>query len=140
MDASQVSPSDRHRNGRTKSAQRSRVGNGSALLSGDVDQRSVWCRRLKELISDHIGDLGGEANTSVAERSIVRRASTLEVELELLECRFAQDGQASALDLDLYQRCSGNLRRLLEAVGLQRRARDVTDDVLARALREELSP
>jgi len=29
--------------------------------------------------------------------------------------------------MDLYSRCSANLRRLLEAVGLQRRPRGVTD-------------
>jgi hypothetical protein len=46
-------------------------------------------------------------------------------ELEQLERRFALAGQAAAQDLDLYQRTAGNLRRLLEAVGLQRRARPV---------------
>jgi hypothetical protein len=48
------------------------------------------------------------------------------VELEQLEAKFALSGQADASDLDLYVRASGNLRRLLEAVGLQRRARDVS--------------
>jgi hypothetical protein len=39
--------------------------------------------------------------------------------------------QASADDLDLYIRASGNLRRLLEAVsvGIQRRPKDVTPSV-----------
>jgi hypothetical protein len=35
-------------------------------------------------------------------------------------------GEAAADEIDLYARVSGNLRRLLEAVGLQRRPRDVT--------------
>ena len=48
-------------------------------------------------------------------------------ELEFLEARFATAGDgAKPDDLDLYLRASNNLRRLLEAVGLQRRARDVT--------------
>ena len=48
-------------------------------------------------------------------------------ELEFLEARFANAGDgAKPDDLDLYLRGSNNLRRLLEAVGLQRRARDVT--------------
>jgi hypothetical protein len=34
--------------------------------------------------------------------------------------------QARENDLDLYQRTAGNLRRLLEAVGLQRRPREVS--------------
>jgi hypothetical protein len=43
-----------------------------------------------------------------------------------LEARFALAGEASERDLDLYQRTAGNLRRLLEAVGIQRRAKDIT--------------
>jgi hypothetical protein len=107
------------------SRQRSRVTNGSALLPG-VDGRSAWIRRCKDVIELHLADLGGDANTSAAERSIIRRASVLTVELEQLEAKFAQAGQASAEDLDLYQRTAGNLRRLFEAIGLQRRARDVS--------------
>ena len=119
------SPAARRKIGRPKDAQRSRVANGSALLPG-VDGRSAWVRRCKELVADHIADLGGEDNCSAAERSIIRRAAVLTTELERLEVKFALAGQANADDLDLYQRTAGNLRRLLEAVGLQRRARDVT--------------
>jgi hypothetical protein len=107
------------------SRQRSRMTNGSALLPG-VDGRSAWVRRCKDIIEAHLSDLGGEDNTSAAERSLIRRASVMTVELERLEARFAAAGEASAEALDLYQRTAGNLRRLLEAVGLQRRARDVT--------------
>jgi hypothetical protein len=110
---------------RRKDPQRSRIANGSALLPG-IDGRSAWIRRCKELIADHISDLGGEDNTSAAERSIIRRASVLTIELERLELTFAQAGKASADDLDLYQRTAGNLRRLLESVGLKRVPRDIT--------------
>ncbi len=109
---------------RPDKAQRSRVANGSALLAG-VDGRSLWVRRCKELIADHLSDLGGGDNASAAERSIIRRACVLTVELERLEAKFANAGQASDSDLDLYQRTAGNLRRLLEAVGLRRRPREV---------------
>lgn len=112
----------------TKPPARSRVTNGSALLSG-VDGRSTWARRLRDLIELHVGDLGGEAAVSAAERSIVRRAATLTVELERLEARFAVAGEASKDDLDLYSRVAANLRRLLEAIGLERRPRDVTPDL-----------
>jgi hypothetical protein len=47
--------------------------------------------------------------------------------LERLEAKFAEAGEASPDDLDLYQRTAGGLRRLLECVGLQRRLRDVTN-------------
>jgi hypothetical protein len=108
-----------------KNAQKSRISNGSALLSG-VDGRSPWVRRCKDIIAAHLSDLGGLDNTSTAERSIIRRASVMTVELERLEARFAVAGEASERDLDLYQRTAGNLRRLLEAVGIKRQARDIT--------------
>lgn len=114
----------------TKPTHRSRVTNGSAVLPG-VDGRSVWMRRLRDLIDLHLSDLGGDDSVSAAERSIVRRAATLTVELERMEGTFALAGEATPDALDLYQRTAGNLRRLLEAVGLQRRPRDVTPTVEA---------
>ena len=82
-------------------------------------------RRCRDLIAAHTTDLGGVDNCSAAERSIIRRASVLTVELERMERQFALDEQASPDDLDLYQRTAANMRRLLEAVGLQRRARTI---------------
>jgi hypothetical protein len=81
------------------------------------------------LIELHVSDLGGDDVVTAAERSIIQRAATLTVELERMEARFAVDGGASPQDLDLYQRTAGNLRRLLESVGLQRRAKDITPDL-----------
>ncbi len=107
---------------------RSRLSNGLARLS-DVDGRSMWARRLRDVVAAHIADLGGEAATSEAERSIIRRAATLTTELERLEARFASAGEAAPADLDLYQRTAGNLRRLLESVGLKRVPKDVTPDL-----------
>ncbi|MCJ2052797.1 hypothetical protein [Methylobacterium sp. J-070] len=91
-----------------------------------ADGRSAWARRMRDLMALHLSDLGGEAAVSAAEKSIIRRAATLTVELERMEERFATDGEADADALDLYSRTSGNLRRLLEAIGLRRRPRDVT--------------
>src|SRR5262245_61262483 len=86
---------------------RSRVTNGKTLLQG-IDGRSMWVRRLRDLINLHLVDLGGADHASEAEKSIVRRAAALTVELERLELRFAQAnlaGQApDPMDLDLYQR------------------------------------
>jgi hypothetical protein len=67
---------------------RSRITNGNALLPG-TDGRSTWVRRAKDIIGEALADLGGIDNTSAAERSIVRRAATLTVELERLEQKFA---------------------------------------------------
>jgi hypothetical protein len=118
-------PLERPQAGGRKDPQKSRITNGSTLLPG-VDQRSAWVRRCKDIIAAHISDLGGVDNTSAAERSIVRRAAVLTTELERLEVKFASVGEASTEDLDTYSRVSANLRRLLEAIGLRRRPRDVT--------------
>jgi hypothetical protein len=53
------------------------------------------------------------------------RAQRNAAPLERLEAKFATAGEASADDLDLYQRAAGNLRRLLESIGLQPRAKDI---------------
>jgi hypothetical protein len=124
-----TSPSDRP----TKDARKSRITNGSVLLPG-VDGRSAWARRAKDILAAHLSDI---PDASAAERSIIRRASVLTVELERLEATFACAGEADPETLDLYGRTSGNLRRLLEAVGLQRRARD-TGLTLNDILREDL--
>jgi hypothetical protein len=125
-------PAGRPKVGTIKHPGRSRITNGSAFLPG-IDGRSAWIRRAKDLIGEHLSDLGGPHNASAAERSITRRVAVLSVELEHLEARFATAGSASAEDLDLYQRTANSLRRLLEAVGLQRRPRDVTPDPLVYA-------
>jgi hypothetical protein len=103
-------------------AQKSRLTN-RALLPG-IDGRSAWVRRCKDVIAAHLADL---PDATAAERSIVRRAAVLTTELERLEAKFAEAGEALPDDLDLYQRTAGGLRRLLEAVGLERRLRDVTN-------------
>jgi hypothetical protein len=136
---------DQQRGVSVSARQRSRIANGSALLPG-IDNRSAWVRRCKEVIAAHLSDLGGADNTSAAELSLIRRASTLTVECERLEAKFATAGAASTDDLETYQRCANSLRRLLESIcsgTLQRRARDVTpepDQYLARLPTEEPVP
>jgi len=103
---------------------RSRVTNGKSLFVKGGDGRGPWARRLRDVVEAHLSDLGGLDNVSEAERSIVRRAAVLTVELERLEAKFAI-GKGSDNDLDLYQRTAGNLRRLLESIGLDRRPREV---------------
>jgi hypothetical protein len=100
---------------------RSAVTNGSRLLV-DGDGNSAWSRRYRDLVAAHAVDLGGADLLSEAQKSLIRRASTLEVELEAMEARLSK---GEAIDLDLFQRAAGNLRRLLESIGLRRVAREV---------------
>jgi hypothetical protein len=73
-----------------------------------------------------VNDLGGPDRVSAAERAIVRRAAVLIIELERLEVRFAEEVAPKAADVDLYARGASHLRRLLQALGLERRAKDVS--------------
>lgn len=112
---------------------RSRITNSHGLLPS-VDGRSTWARRLRDLIAQHVSDMGGEDACSTAELSLVRRAATLTIELERLELRFHMNDGAKRWELEAYQRSANTLRRLLQAIGLQRRMRDVTptlDEYLA---------
>ena len=106
---------------------RTKITNGVRILPG-VDGRSMWVRRFRDVRALHLADLGGEDAVSEAEKSIVRRAACLTVELERMEMMFAQD-DAEPWRLEVYSRMAGNLRRLLESVGLQRRAKDITPDL-----------
>ena len=60
---------------------------------------------------------------SEAELSLIKRCSTLELELEQAEGRLSMGEQ---IDLDIYIRATGTLRRTLETLGLKRVPRDVT--------------
>jgi hypothetical protein len=62
---------------------------------------------------------------------LVRVSAALACELERLEASFAQSEGADKEALDLYGRAAGNLRRIYESLGLQRRARDVTPTLSA---------
>jgi hypothetical protein len=107
-----------------KPTARSRVTNGSELLPG-VDGRTLWVRRFRDVLALHLSDLGGESSTSEAEKALARRAACLIVELEQMEVRFAEAGSADGNLLERYQRAANTLRRLLESLGLGRRAKPV---------------
>ena len=81
-------------------------------------------RRWRDLTELHAGDLGGEAYLSEAQKSLCRRAATLEVNLEQLE---AVMSEGKGCDLDVYNRLAGNLRRIFETIGLERKAKPIQD-------------
>ncbi len=124
MDITSTSPAGRRRLKLTP--QRGCITNGSSLLPG-VDSRSAWVRRAKDVIAQHLRSISGARKTPLPPSGqLVRRAAVLTTEMESLEARFAQGGAAKAVDLDLYIRASGDLRRLLGAIGLRRRSRDIS--------------
>jgi hypothetical protein len=105
---------------------RSAITNGKRLVR-EVDARSAWMRRLRDLIDAHTADLGGEDLCSEAEQRLIRRSALLTLQCEMYDQKFAlHDGEASPTDIEIYQRLTNTLRRTLESLGLQRRSRDVT--------------
>jgi hypothetical protein len=117
---------------------RSAVTNGKSLFV-EADGRSAWARRYKDLVEAHVADLGGIDQLSEAQKQLVRRAATIEAELE------RQEGALSAgesIDLDAFGRGTNTLRRLLETLGLQRVAKNVTPslaDIIARHGKKDAS-
>jgi hypothetical protein len=101
---------------------RSAVTNRKRLFV-DGDGRSPWARRWRDLVELHAGDLGGINMLSEAQFSLIKRAATIEVELELSEGKMSM-GQD--VDLDVFTRSASHLRRILETLGIERRPRDVT--------------
>jgi hypothetical protein len=61
-----------------------------------------------------LDDLGGEAHASAAQFALAKRAATLEIELERMEATLSSGG---SIDLEVFNRISGGLRRLLETLG-----------------------
>jgi hypothetical protein len=109
------------RNGRKRLAPslacfKSAITNGSALLH-DVDGRSATMRRLRDIIHAHTADLGGTDTLSEGQRAILRRAALLQLQLEMMEQKFAQreDNSANSKEIETTN-ASGALRRLLESL------------------------
>jgi hypothetical protein len=92
---------------------------------------------MRDTLGAMMAHLGGEDYASEPQRMLSRRVAALEAELIYLEDGFARcrsEGRGPEMaDLDLYSRMASGQRRLLEAIGLTRIARDVTPDPLTYA-------
>ena len=116
---------------RRRKVQLSRSRLAKAALGGghlrNVDGRAFGMRRLRFLVGSHTADLGGEQAITTAQATLIDRAAMLTVLLELTEQSFVQKQfKVSGQALIDYQRCVSTTRRLLESLGLERRARDIT--------------
>jgi hypothetical protein len=114
-------------------ALKSKVTNGKKVFAIGGDARGAWTRRWKDLTELHCIDLGGADRASEAQLSLIRRAAAITVQLEQMEARMSE-GDLS-VDLDLYNRLSGNLRRFFETLGVESKPRligDTLDDILDR--------
>jgi hypothetical protein len=102
---------------------KSKVTNGNRVFAVGGDGRGAWSRRWKDLVELHVADSGGYDFMTEAQLSLCRRAATLEIQLEQLECHMSQGDD---VDVEMYGRIASHLRRILETLGVERRPRDVT--------------
>lgn len=100
---------------------RSRVTNGKQLLA-EADGNSDWARRYRDLLGLHASDCGGADYLSEGKKQLIRRIATLELQCEIYEAALSRGEE---IDFDMYNRISGNLRRMLDTLGLDRVARNV---------------
>ena len=103
---------------------RSRVTNGVSILP-NVDGRTLWVRRYRDINALLLSDRGGDEAASEAEKMLIRKAACIAVELERRETQFAEAGEASDNQIEVYQRSANSLRRLLESIGLKRSAKTI---------------
>jgi hypothetical protein len=101
---------------------RSAITSGRKLFT-EGDPNSAWSRRYHDLVVGHCSDLGGIDALSDAQLSLIRRAASIECELERLDAMLSTGAEVS---LDVYGRGASHLRRILESLGLERKCRDVT--------------
>lgn len=102
---------------------RSAVANGSRLFVEGLDGRSALARRYRDLVAEFATDLGGQDHLTLAQQSIVKRASALIVWCESVEVKLANGDE---VEIGPYTTAINSLRRLLQDIGLDRKARDIT--------------
>jgi hypothetical protein len=118
---------------------RSKLANGSKLLPL-TDGRSATARRFRDLYEDICADLGGMDLLSEGQKQLARRAAMLSAEAERLEALAARNERpsrenwkedlANKFDVITYGVICDRLGRLFDRLGLERRARPVSNPVL----------
>jgi hypothetical protein len=102
-----------------------------SLFVGDIDGRSLWARRYRDLVASYVDDAGGVHALSELRLSLIRRVAALTVEAERLEVELASGRD---VDVDLLARLSSHIRRIAETIGLDKAVKDITPslgDILA---------
>lgn len=119
---------------------RSRVSNARAkgkvvaamLFAADIDGRSIWGRRYRNLVDSIVSDMGGLHTLSELKLGLIRRVAALMIECEKLELPLARGEIA---DVDLLARLSSHMRRISETIGLERVTKTI-EPTLAEIIRE----
>jgi hypothetical protein len=100
----------------------------------DLDRRTAAYRRTAETIDAIEVDLGGADMLSTMERQVVRHVALIGSMIEDLGARWLA---GESIDPVMFATLSNAERRLYEAVGLQRRAKNVTPPSVAEYLKHK---
>ena len=88
---------------------------------------------MRDTLASLVVHCGGADEVSETKRLAARRVAVIEAELCFLEDKFAQlraaGDEPDAAAIDLYARVANQQRRLSEALGWERTARDVTPTI-----------
>jgi hypothetical protein len=104
---------------------RSAVSAGNRQFVALGDGRSAWSRRQADIVDQLVEDAGGIELVGAAKFALCQAAAVLQIELESMAAIRSAGGP---LDVDVFGRALGNLRRALETLGVERVKRDVTPD------------
>lgn len=111
-------PTGRKRTAPAKAAGKARLRTLDAL-----DHRTAAARRALDLVSALTVDLGGADNLSAGQVQLVQRAALLGAYIEDCEARWVA---GDSIDVTEWLAACNTQKRILQTLGLERRARDVT--------------
>jgi len=120
-------PSDRAMKEARTAPDPSRVGPKARLLTlADLDRRTNAARRAHDVIDRIHSDLGGIDRLATGERQVVQRAAMIGTMAEDIEARWLL---GEAVDPNVLCTLANAQRRLLEALGMSRRPKEITPSV-----------
>jgi hypothetical protein len=91
-----------------------------------LDGRTIAAKQAREVISSIEADLGGRESISTARRALIENAAVLGAVVQDMGTKWISGEQ---IDLNLYSTLSNTRRRLLESIGLEFRAKDITPSI-----------
>jgi hypothetical protein len=102
------------------------------FLEAGFDRRSIYARRLRDLLEGFIADGGGWDHVSESYAALSRRAAILTLEAEKLESQLAKSETSDTQLALTYTTITNTLRRVIADIGLHhRRAASIAADLNA---------
>ena len=98
------------------SSTKARISNGSTLHLGKVDGRGAEARRWRDIYKELVDNLGGPEKMTLGQRILVRRATSLIVNTELVDASIAA---GEPFNPDDHVRLVNVLSRTLQSLGIE---------------------